>query len=110
VRDANALVVVDPGMVARRSLILDPLRELGVAPEAVTHAFLSHHHPDHTVDIALFPNPEVVDFCARCRDDLCSTMPATAITSRRTASCGRPRGLPRRMRPSWSRPMTVSTR
>ena len=47
VRDGDALIVVDPGMVARRSLILDPLRELGVAPEA-----------------------EVVDFWARYKDDL----------------------------------------
>ena len=70
VRDGDALIVVDPGRVARRSLILDPLRELGVAPEAVTHVFLSHHHPDHTVNIALFPNAEVVDFWARYRDDL----------------------------------------
>jgi glyoxylase-like metal-dependent hydrolase (beta-lactamase superfamily II) len=70
VRDDDALIVVDPGMVARRSLILDPLRELGVAPEAVTHVFLSHHHPDHTLNIALFPNAEVVDFWARYKDDL----------------------------------------
>ncbi len=70
VRDADALIVVDPGMVARRSLILDPLAELGVAPDAVTHVFLSHHHPDHTMNIALFPNAEVVDFWARYKDDL----------------------------------------
>ncbi len=70
VRDGDALIVVDPGMVASRALILDPLRDLGVAPDAVTHVFLSHHHPDHTVNIALFPNAEVVDFWARYRDDL----------------------------------------
>jgi len=70
VRDGDALIVADPGMVASRSLILDPLTALGVAPEAVTHVFLSHHHPDHTVNIALFPNAEVVDFWARYRDDL----------------------------------------
>ncbi len=70
VRDGDALIVTDPGMVARRALILDPLAGLGVAPEAVTHVFLSHHHPDHTVNIALFPNAEVVDFWARYRDDL----------------------------------------
>ncbi len=69
VHDADALIVVDPGMVARRSLILEPLTELGIAPEAVTHVFLSHHHPDHTMNIALFPNAEVVDFWARYRDD-----------------------------------------
>ena len=70
VRDADALIVVDPGMVARRGLILEPLAGLGVAPEAITHVFLSHHHPDHTINIALFPNAEVVDFWARYRDDL----------------------------------------
>ena len=69
VRDGDALIVVDPGMVNRRSLILDPLAELGVAPEAVTHVFLSHHHPDHTINVALFPNAEVVDFWARYIDD-----------------------------------------
>ena len=69
VRDADALIVVDPGMVARRTLITDPLGELGVEPEAVTHVFLSHHHPDHTVNIGLFAGAEVVDFWARYRGD-----------------------------------------
>lgn len=70
VRDGDATIVVDPGMVARRSLILDPLGALGVRPEAVTHVFLSHHHPDHTVNIALFPNADVVDFGSTYRDDV----------------------------------------
>lgn len=70
VRDGDALIVVDPGMVAHRSRILDPLAALGVAPEAVTHVFLSHHHPDHTVNIALFPEADVVDFWARYRGDV----------------------------------------
>jgi glyoxylase-like metal-dependent hydrolase (beta-lactamase superfamily II) len=75
VRDADALIVVDPGMVADRGLILDPLRALGVEPEAVTHVFLSHHHPDHTINIALFRNAEVVDFWARYIDDLWIDLP-----------------------------------
>lgn len=70
VRDGDALIVSDPGMVANRSRILDPLAAHGVAPEDVTHVFLSHHHPDHTVNIALFPNAEVVDFWARYKGDL----------------------------------------
>ncbi len=57
-------------MVPNRAAILDPLAALDVAPEAVTHVFLSHHHPDHTINIALFPNAEVVDFWARYKDDL----------------------------------------
>ena len=75
VRDGDALIVADPGMVRSRALILDPLAALGVAPEAVTHVFLSHHHPDHTMNVALFPNAEVVDFWARYKDDVWLDMP-----------------------------------
>jgi glyoxylase-like metal-dependent hydrolase (beta-lactamase superfamily II) len=57
-------------VVTERAFILEGLRKAGVAPEEVTHIFISHHHPDHTVNIALFPNAEVVDFGARFRGDL----------------------------------------
>ncbi|HEV8489728.1 MAG TPA: MBL fold metallo-hydrolase [Candidatus Limnocylindrales bacterium] len=69
VRDGDAVIVADPGMVADTGLILDPLAALGVAPEAVSHVFLSHHHPDHTINVALFPKAEVVDYWARYRGD-----------------------------------------
>ena len=36
VRDGDAVVVVDPGMVASRAAILDPLSRNGVGPEQVT--------------------------------------------------------------------------
>ena len=62
IRDADRVVVVDPGMVADRELILRPLRELGVRPEDVTDVVVSHHHLDHTVNIALFPAVPVHDF------------------------------------------------
>lgn len=54
IRDDDRVIVVDPGMVPARSAILDPLAELGVAPADVTDVVISHHHPDHTVNIALF--------------------------------------------------------
>ncbi len=62
IRDADRVVIVDPGMVADRDLILRPLRELGVRPEDVTDVVVSHHHLDHTVNIALFPEVPVHDF------------------------------------------------
>jgi glyoxylase-like metal-dependent hydrolase (beta-lactamase superfamily II) len=70
IRDGDAIVIADPGLVASRRLILDPLAERGFGPEAVTDVFLSHHHPVHTMNVALFANAEGVDFWARYRDDL----------------------------------------
>ena len=70
VRDGDAIDRGRPG--DGRSALADP-RSAGRprhGPEAVTHVFLSHHHPDHTVNVALFPNAEVVDFWARYKDDL----------------------------------------
>lgn len=69
VLDGEAVIVVDPGMVADRELILEPLRAHGIGPEQVTHVVITHHHPDHTLNVALFLNAEVVDFWARYRGD-----------------------------------------
>lgn len=69
VREGDAVIVVDPGMVASRDLILGPLAALGIDPAGVTDVVLSHHHPDHTVNIALFLNAQVHDFQATYRDD-----------------------------------------
>jgi glyoxylase-like metal-dependent hydrolase (beta-lactamase superfamily II) len=55
IRDGDVCVIVDPGMVRDRALILDPLTALGVQPRDVTDVVFSHHHPDHTVNAALFP-------------------------------------------------------
>lgn len=70
VREQEALVVIDPGLVPGRAAILDPLGELGLAPEQITDVVLSHHHPDHTLNAALFPHARVHDHWAWYRDDL----------------------------------------
>jgi len=62
IRDLDRVIVVDPGMVADRELILGRLRDLGVRPEDVTDVVVSHHHLDHTVNVALFPVVPVHDF------------------------------------------------
>ncbi len=64
VRDGDRVIVVDPGMVPTRSSIIDPLGQLGVSPGDVTDIVLSHHHPDHTVNVALFGEVPVHDFQA----------------------------------------------
>jgi glyoxylase-like metal-dependent hydrolase (beta-lactamase superfamily II) len=69
VRDGELVAVIDPGLAPSPTAILGPLRELGVGPEAVTAVVLSHHHPDHTINAALFANAAVHDHWAVYRGD-----------------------------------------
>jgi glyoxylase-like metal-dependent hydrolase (beta-lactamase superfamily II) len=79
VRDAGRVVVVDPGMVADRELILRPMRELGVRPEDVTDVVLSHHHLDHNVNVALFPVVPVHDFQSVIEGDVFTRRAADGV-------------------------------
>jgi glyoxylase-like metal-dependent hydrolase (beta-lactamase superfamily II) len=79
IREDDRVIVVDPGMVPARSAILDPLAALGVAPEDVTDVVLSHHHPDHTVNIALFGEVPVHDFQAVYTRDIWEDRPADGV-------------------------------
>jgi glyoxylase-like metal-dependent hydrolase (beta-lactamase superfamily II) len=76
VRDGDAVIVIDPGLVPSAAAILDPLRANGVAPDDVTDVVLSHHHPDHTMHAGMFPNANVHDVMATYRGDRWIDRPA----------------------------------
>jgi glyoxylase-like metal-dependent hydrolase (beta-lactamase superfamily II) len=62
--DGDAVIVVDPGMVASRQALLAALSAHGPGPGDVTDVVFSHHHPDHTVNAALFPQARIHDHWA----------------------------------------------
>jgi glyoxylase-like metal-dependent hydrolase (beta-lactamase superfamily II) len=70
IREGSGLIVWDPGMVPSQRVILEPLRRLGVEPEDVRDIILSHHHPDHTINVGLFPGARVHDHWASYHGDL----------------------------------------
>lgn len=76
VRDGEAFVVIDPGMTRGRASILEPLERLEVEPDSVTDVVISHHHPDHTMNVGLFPNARVHDHWATYEGDLWISGPA----------------------------------
>jgi glyoxylase-like metal-dependent hydrolase (beta-lactamase superfamily II) len=76
VEAGSSLIVIDPGMVASTSLILDPIREMGRSAEEVTDVILSHHHPDHTINAALFPQARIHDHWAIYQGDVWTSRPA----------------------------------
>ena len=79
VRDGDRVIVVDPGMVPARAAILDPLIALGLTPDDVTDVVLSHHHPDHTVNVALFGEVPVHDVQAVYQRDSWTRRPAEGL-------------------------------
>jgi glyoxylase-like metal-dependent hydrolase (beta-lactamase superfamily II) len=79
IRDGDLVAVVDPGMVPARSAILDPLAALGVTVEEVTDVIISHHHPDHTINIALFPDVTIHDHWATYHHDQWTFRPAEGV-------------------------------
>lgn len=79
VREGDRVIVVDPGMVPSRAAILDPLAALGVLPGDVTDVVLSHHHPDHTVNVALFGEVPVHDVQAVYQRDSWTRRPAEGL-------------------------------
>lgn len=62
--DGPAVIVVDPGMVASRAALLTALADYGPQATDVTDVVFSHHHPDHTVNAALFPAARIHDHWA----------------------------------------------
>jgi glyoxylase-like metal-dependent hydrolase (beta-lactamase superfamily II) len=64
ITDGDAVIVVDPGMVASRAALLAALGSHGFSGADVTDVVFSHHHPDHTVNAALFPAARIHDHWA----------------------------------------------
>jgi glyoxylase-like metal-dependent hydrolase (beta-lactamase superfamily II) len=62
--DQDQLIVVDPGMAPSQSAISGPLLELGFQPAQITDVVISHHHPDHTINVGMFANARVHDHWA----------------------------------------------
>ena len=79
VREGRFHAVVDPGMVPSRASILGPLAKKRVRPDDITDVIISHHHPDHTLNCALFPKAKVHDFWATYDRDRWVSRPAEGV-------------------------------
>ncbi len=69
IRDGEVRVIVDPGMVPNPEAILEPLAALGESPTSISDVIFSHHHPDHTLNAALFPHARFHDYWAIYKGD-----------------------------------------
>ncbi len=76
VREGAIRVIIDPGMTPDQNAILAPLAALGESPLSITDVVFSHHHPDHTLNAALFPNARFHDYWAIYHGDTWEDRPA----------------------------------
>src|SRR3979411_1539043 len=76
VHDGDVRLIVDPGMVPEPASILSPLERLGGPAESIQGVVVSHHHPDHTLNAALFRRARVHDFWAIYKGDVWQDRPA----------------------------------
>jgi len=74
--DGGHLIVIDPGMAPSQSAISGPLLDLGFEPAQITDVVISHHHPDHTINIGMFANARVHDHWAVYHFDNWDSRPA----------------------------------
>lgn len=70
VRDGDVRVIIDPGMVPDTHALLESLAALGESATTITDVVFSHHHPDHTLNAALFPNARFHDHWAIYKGDV----------------------------------------
>ena len=67
-RDGGNLLLADPGSNPQR--LRAALAAAGIAPDAIDLIFLTHCHPDHFLNIRLFPDTPVMDSYAVNEHDL----------------------------------------
>ncbi len=80
VLDDGQIIVIDPGMAPDQQAILEPLAALDVTPGDVTDVVISHHHPDHTVNVGLFGHARVHDHWAVYHYDEWTSRPAEGFS------------------------------
>lgn len=59
IQNSDKNILIDPG--ADKTKLLEGLKVLNLTPQDIDILFLTHWHPDHFLNIQLFPNLDVMD-------------------------------------------------
>lgn len=59
IRDSGLNILVDPG--TNKDMLLKALSGEGLEPDDIDLVFITHYHPDHVLNIRLFPDKDVLE-------------------------------------------------
>jgi len=70
IRDREINMVVDPGLLKDKKILVDALAKEGLKPEDINYIGLTHSHADHFANIGLFPNAKLLEFFGIWYEDM----------------------------------------
>lgn len=62
IRDGDMKMVVDPGVLKDKNVLIDALREENLEVGDINYVALTHSHADHFRNIGLFPDAKLLEF------------------------------------------------
>ena len=62
VKDKDIVMIVDPGTMKDRQMLIDALAKEGLKINDVNYVCITHSHMDHYRNIGMFPNAKALDF------------------------------------------------
>jgi glyoxylase-like metal-dependent hydrolase (beta-lactamase superfamily II) len=55
IKDGDSIIVVDPGVLNDKNILIEALEKENLTLEDVTHVFITHSHIDHYRNVGMFP-------------------------------------------------------
>ena len=62
VRDGEIVMIIDPGVMESRQILVDALAKENLTVEDVNVVCISHSHLDHYRNVGMFPNAKVLEY------------------------------------------------
>lgn len=59
IRDGKIKIIADPGI--NQKLLVSRLKKMKMKPEHINYVLLTHYHPDHAANVALFSKARIID-------------------------------------------------
>lgn len=79
VRDGRSVIVVDPGTLTNREVLIKALKKEGLSLTDVNTVFLTHSHIDHFANVGMFSKATVVEYFGAWKNDMVKDRP-TSLT------------------------------